>query len=82
MISSDVYERFEFVYQKMDEMKIEFCWMFSVRVGSYPGWNIFQECSALSTLRMLVFKFVQKWSKSFERGLKRYNEKQTILLDL
>ena len=31
---------------------------------------------------MLVLEIVEKWSKSYERGLKQYNEMQTISLDL
>jgi hypothetical protein len=44
--------------------------------------NTFRERLPLSRFKELVFEIVEKWSKSYQRGLKQYNDKQTISLDL
>jgi hypothetical protein len=44
--------------------------------------NTFRERLPLSKFKALVFEIAEKWTKSYERGLKQYNEKQTITLDL
>lgn len=44
--------------------------------------NTFREHLPLSRFKVLVFEIVEKWSKSYERGLKQYNGKQTITLHL
>lgn len=44
--------------------------------------NIFRKRLSLSRFKVLVFEFVEKWSKSYQRRLKQYNDKQTISLDL
>jgi hypothetical protein len=36
----------------------------------------------LSRFKVLAFEIVEKWSKSYERGLNQYNDKQTISLEL
>ncbi|CAF2103112.1 unnamed protein product [Rotaria magnacalcarata] len=36
----------------------------------------------LSRFKVLAFEIVEKWSKCYERGLKKYNYKQTISLEL
>ena len=44
--------------------------------------NTFRERLPLSRFKVLAFETVEKWSRSYERGLKQYNDKQTISLDL
>ena len=36
----------------------------------------------LSRFKVLAFEIVEKWSKSYEQGLKQYSDKQTISLEL
>ncbi len=42
----------------------------------------FREQLLLSRFKVLIFDIVEKWSKSYQRGLKYYNDKQTITLEL
>jgi hypothetical protein len=44
--------------------------------------HTFRERLPLSRFKALAFETVEKWSKSYERGLKQYCDKQTISLDL
>jgi hypothetical protein len=44
--------------------------------------NTFRERLPLSRFKVLAFERVEKWSKSYQRDLKQYSNKQTILLDL
>jgi hypothetical protein len=44
--------------------------------------NTFREHLPPSRFKVLAFETVEKWSKSYERGLKQYSEKQIISLDL
>ncbi|CAF0998242.1 unnamed protein product [Didymodactylos carnosus] len=37
---------------------------------------------SLSRFKVLALEIAEKWSKSYERGLKQFNEKQTVTLDL
>jgi len=44
--------------------------------------NTLRERLPLSRFKVLAFEIVEKWSKCYERGLKQYNYKQTISLEL
>ncbi|CAF4089063.1 unnamed protein product, partial [Rotaria sordida] len=44
--------------------------------------NTLRERLLLSRFKVLAFEIVEKWSKSYERGLKQYSDKQTISLEL
>ncbi|CAF4631998.1 unnamed protein product [Rotaria socialis] len=44
--------------------------------------NTLRERLHLSRFKVLAFEIVEKWSKCYERGLKKYNYKQTISLEL
>ncbi|CAF2053487.1 unnamed protein product [Rotaria magnacalcarata] len=44
--------------------------------------NTFRERLSLSRFKVLAFEIVEKWSKCYERVLKKYNYKQTISLEL
>ncbi|CAF4035093.1 unnamed protein product, partial [Adineta steineri] len=44
--------------------------------------NIFRERLPLSRFKILTFEMVQKWSKSYERGLKQFHDEQTVTLDI
>jgi hypothetical protein len=44
--------------------------------------NTLRERLPLSRFKVLAFEIVEKWSKSYERGLKQYSNKQTIPLEL
>ena len=44
--------------------------------------NTLRERLPLSRFKVLAFEIVEKLSKSYERGLRKYNNKQTISLDL
>jgi len=44
--------------------------------------NTFRERLPLSRFKVSSFETVEKWSKSYERGLKQYSDMQTISLDL
>ncbi|KAF9758301.1 hypothetical protein NGRA_3148 [Nosema granulosis] len=44
--------------------------------------NTFRERLPLSRFKVLALEIVEKWSKSYERGLKKYSDQQTISLDL
>ncbi|CAF1565162.1 unnamed protein product [Rotaria magnacalcarata] len=44
--------------------------------------NTLRERLLLSRFKVLAFEIVEKWSKCYERGLKKCNYKQTISLEL
>ena len=44
--------------------------------------NTLRERLPLSRFKVLAFEIVEKWSKSYERGLQQYHDKQTISLEL
>ncbi|CAF1118993.1 unnamed protein product [Rotaria sordida] len=44
--------------------------------------NTLRERLPVSRFKVLAFEIVEKWSKCYERGLKQYNYKQTISLEL
>ncbi|CAF1157053.1 unnamed protein product [Adineta steineri] len=44
--------------------------------------NTFRERLSLSRSKILTFEMVQKWSKSYERGLKQFHDEQTMTLDI
>jgi hypothetical protein len=44
--------------------------------------NTFCERLTLSRFKILTLEIVEKWSKSYERGLKQFHDKQTVTLDI
>jgi hypothetical protein len=44
--------------------------------------NTLRERLPLSKFKVLAFEIVEKWSKPYERGLRKFNNKKTISLDL
>ncbi|CAF1944156.1 unnamed protein product [Rotaria magnacalcarata] len=44
--------------------------------------NTFRERLPLSRFKVLTFEIVEKWPKSYERGLKQFHDKQTMTLDI
>ncbi|CAF1163765.1 unnamed protein product, partial [Didymodactylos carnosus] len=44
--------------------------------------NTFCERLPLSRFKILTLEIVEKWSKSYERGLKQFHDKQTVTLDI
>jgi hypothetical protein len=44
--------------------------------------NTLRERLPLSRFKVLAFEIVEKWSKPYERGLRKFNNKKTISLDL
>ncbi|CAF1507876.1 unnamed protein product [Adineta ricciae] len=44
--------------------------------------NTFRERLPLSRFKILTFEIVEKWSKSYERNLKLFHDKQTVTLDI
>ncbi|CAF3306315.1 unnamed protein product [Rotaria sp. Silwood2] len=44
--------------------------------------NTFRERLPLSRFKILTLEIVEKWSKSYERGLKQFHDKQMVTLDI
>ncbi|CAF1379374.1 unnamed protein product [Adineta ricciae] len=44
--------------------------------------NTFRERLPLSKFKILTLKIVERWSKSYERGLKEFHDRQTLTLDV
>jgi hypothetical protein len=44
--------------------------------------NTFRGCLPLSRFKILILETGEKWSKSYERGLKQFHDKQTATLHI